>query len=50
MNGIVAWTEGAWKRGKYLSVIAGIDLILFMLLLLYNFSVIASYACCDCLK
>jgi len=37
MNGVVAWTEGTWKCGKYLSVFAGIDLILFVLLLLYNF-------------
>jgi len=37
MNGVLAWKEGTWKRSKYLSVIAGIDLILFVLLLLYNF-------------
>jgi len=36
MNGVVAWTEGTWKCGKNLSDFAGIDLILFVLLLLYN--------------
>jgi len=36
MNGVVAWTEGTWKYGKNLSVFAGIDLILFVLLLLNN--------------
>jgi len=36
MNGVVAWTERTWKFGKYLSAFAGIDLILFVLLLLYN--------------
>jgi len=36
MNGVVAWKEETWKRGKYLSVFAVIDLLLFVLLLLYN--------------
>jgi len=32
----MAWAEGTWKCGKNLSVFAGIDLKLFVLLLLYN--------------
>jgi len=50
MNGVVAWTEGTWECGKYLSVFTGIDLILR---LCYHycviFTVIESYACCYCL-
>jgi len=38
MNGVVAWTERIWKCGKYLSVFAGIKLILFVLLLLYMYN------------